>query len=155
MPERINALDGPGGSVETELQRLYSGTVIDHLLNPRNVGQFEKPDGWARLTSPCGDRIQICLRVKDDRISDARFMSDGCAATIACASAATEMARGRRVSEALLVTQDDIIERLDGLPESEVHCSVLAASTLRAAAKDYLALRREPWKKPYRRIEPL
>ncbi len=136
------------------LKRLYSARVIDHILNPRNVGQFERADGFGRATRPCGDTIQFCLRVSQRRITDVKFMTDGCGPAVACGSATTELIKGKSVSEAFEITQDDILEGLDGLPESEVHCSLLAANALRHALLDYLSMQREPWKKAYRKIEP-
>ena len=141
-------------SVMEDMRRTYSEKAIDHFLNPRNVGEFEQAEGYAKVTGPCGDTMQICLKVKDDMITEARFMTDGCGASIACGSATTGLVGGKSIKEALEITQDDILDSLDGLPESEVHCSLLAANTLKQAVKDYLSLRREPWKKAYRTIEP-
>ena len=81
-------------------------------------------------------------------------MTDGCGTSIASGSTATELIKGKSIAEALEVTQDDILNSLDGLPESEAHCALLAANTLKQALRDYLSLRREPWKKAYRSIEP-
>ena len=134
---------------------VYSEKVVDHALNPRNVGVIQYPDGYGRATIQCGDTLQICLRVKDNIITDAKFVTNGCGPTIACGSITSELIKGKSVSEALEITEEDIIGNLDGLPESEVHCSHLAASTLRQAIRDYLLLKREPWKKNFRIFEPL
>jgi nitrogen fixation NifU-like protein len=136
------------------MRRVYSAEVIDHFQNPRNVGEIPNADGYARITGPCGDTIQICLRVKDDTITEARFMTNGCGASIACASTTTELASGKSISGAMEITSEDILRHLNGLPESELHCSELAADALRTAIRDYLSIRREPWKKSYRSIEP-
>ena len=132
----------------------FSQTAIDHCLKPRNVGEFEYADGFGRASRVCGDTLQLSLRVREGRIVDVRFMTDGCGPTIACGSATTELVKGKTVAEALAITEDDILDALDGLPESEVHCATLAATTLRQAIRDYLSLQREPWKRNYRKIEP-
>lgn len=140
-------------SVMEDMRKTYSEKVIDHFLNPRNLGELEDADGFGKVTGPCGDTMQICLRVKDGKITDATFMTDGCGTTIACGSMTTELAKGKVVTEALKITQDDILNNLDGLPESDIHCSLLAANTLKEALRDYLSLRKEPWKRVYRRVE--
>jgi len=140
-------------SVMEDMRKTYSEKVIDHFLNPRNLGELEDADGFGKVTGPSGDTMQICLRVKDGKITDATFMTDGCGITIACGSMTTELAKGKVVTEALRITQDDILNNLDGLPESDIHCSLLAANTLKEALRDYVSLRKEPWKRVYRRVE--
>jgi nitrogen fixation NifU-like protein len=147
-------LTKPGDSVAKALASIYSETVVSHILKPRNLGELEKADGFARVTGPCGDTMQFCLKARSGQIIDLKFMTDGCAAAVACGSATTELIRGKTVTEALGVTHTDILNTLDGLPDAEVHCSLLAANTLQAALADHLALQRQPWKKAYRRIEP-
>lgn len=133
---------------------ILSDKVLHHALNPRNMGEMPRPDGYARVAGPCGDIIQFCLRVTRNRITDVRFMTTGCAPSVACGSMTSELVIGKTVSQALEVTQDDILENLGGLPESEVHCARLAAMTLAQALRDHLSIRREPWKKAYRTVEP-
>lgn len=137
-----------------EMRRIYSEKVVDHALNPRNLGEFKDADGFGMVTGPCGDAIQICLKVKDSRITDAALMIDGCAATLACGSMTIELIKGKTIADAFRITQDDILSSLDGLPESNTHCALLAANTLKKALQDYLSIQKEPWKKSYRRIEP-
>jgi len=137
--------------VQEEMRKLYSKTVIDHAMNPRNVGNTEAADGYASVTGPCGDTMDIWLKVKDDTIVKATFMTDGCGTTIAAGSMITELAKGKSISQALRTSQEDVLSALDGLPEESEHCALLAANTLRAAAKDYLTLKNEPWKRAYRR----
>jgi len=139
--------------VMEDMRRTYSEKVIDHFLNPRNLGEFEDADGFGRVTGPCGDTMQICLKAKDGKITDVRFTTDGCGTTIACGSMTTEMIKGKAITEALRITSEDILNSLGGLPEPNIHCSLLAANTLKEALRDYLSLQREPWKKAYRRIE--
>lgn len=140
-------------SVMEDMRKTYSEKVIDHFLNPRNLGELEDADGLGKITGPCGDTMQICLRVKDGRITEATFMTDGCGTTIACGSMTTELAKGKAVTEALKITQEDILKSLDGLPEDDIHCSLLAADTLREALRDYTFLQKEPWKRAYRRVK--
>ena len=132
----------------------FSQVAVDHCLNPRNVGEYEQPDGCGLASRPCGDTLQFCLRVREGRIVDARFMTNGCAPTVACGSITTELVKGKIIAEALAITEDDILNALEGLPESEVHCAALAAATLRQSIRDYLSLQREPWKRRYRKTDP-
>lgn len=129
----------------------YSETVVDHALNPRNTGGIPDPDGFAKITGPCGDTMAIWLRVKDGIIEQATFWTDGCGTTIAAGSMVTELAKGRSVADALKITQDTVLQALGGLPEESAHCALLAANTMREAVRDYLSMRNEPWKRAYRR----
>jgi nitrogen fixation NifU-like protein len=137
--------------VRDEMRKVYSETVIDHAMNPRNVGNMNAADGYASITGPCSDTMDIWLNVKDDTIVKATFMTDGCGTTIAAGSMITELAKGKSVSQALRTGQEDVLSALDGLPEESKHCALLAANTLKAAAKDYLAVKKEPWKRNYRK----
>lgn len=144
-------VDGPEPSVVTALRGIYTDTVVDHVLNPRNVGSMPDADGLGRVTTPEGDSVRVWLRVKDDRVADASFWTDSCAATLASVSMATELVRGRTFAEALGIGQQDVLDALGGLPEGNVHCALLAVTALREAVKDCLAVKREPWKRNYRR----
>jgi len=137
--------------VMEDMRRTYSEKVIDHAMNPRNVGSMPDAEGFASVTGPCGDTMEIWLRVKADRVVDATFWTDGCGTTIAAGSMITELAKGKAVGEALKITQQDVLNASGGLPEESVHCALLAANTLKGAIKDYLAFRKEPWKRAYRR----
>jgi len=141
-------------SIIKDMREIYSEKVVDHFLNPRNMGEFEEADGFGKIAGHCGDTIQICLRIKDGRIADATFMTDGCGATVACCSITTELVKGSAVTEALRISPDDILNSLDGLPDSNAHCALLASNTLKKALEDYRSLQKEPWKKGYRKIEP-
>jgi len=136
--------------MKAEMRKLYSETAIDHSMNPRNVGDIEDADGFAKVTGPCGDTMQIWLKVKDNTISEARFLTDGCGTTIAAGSMVTEMARGKKVAQVQKISQQDVLSALGGLPEESEHCALLAANTLKEAVKDYLNLKKEPWKRAYR-----
>jgi len=129
-----------------DARRIYSETVIDHFLHPRNVGDIKDADGFGEVIGPCGDTMYIYLRIDGTRIADAKFMTDGCGTTIACGSVVTDMARGKEIKEASKIRQIHVLEALGGLPESDIHCSVLAADTLRAAIKNYLLSQRSKGK---------
>jgi nitrogen fixation NifU-like protein len=125
-----------------DTRRVYSETVIDHFLHPRNAGGLKNADGFARIKGPCGDTMYIYLRMDGTRIADVKFMTDGCGTTIACGSVVTEMVNGKEIKEASRIRHTHVLEALGGLPETDAHCAVLAASTLRAAIKDYLMTQR-------------
>lgn len=117
---------------------LYSEKVFDHFRNPRNVGTIENADGVGEVGNPvCGDIMKIYLKIDDDVITDVKFETFGCGSAIASSSMATEMIKGRPLSEALTVTNKAVTEALDGLPPHKLHCSVLAEEAIRAAVKDY------------------
>jgi nitrogen fixation NifU-like protein len=139
-----------GGNVD-RMGGTYSQTVIDYIREPRNVGSIANADGHAMITGPCGDTMSIWLRVRDGIITQASFWTDGCGTTIAAGSMATELAKGKRVSQALGISQLDVLDALGGLPEDSVHCALLAANTLKEAVRDYMAFRNEPWKRDYRK----
>ena len=137
-----------------ELRESFSKKTVDHILKPRNVGEFRAADGIGRASIPCGDSMQICLRIGQDRILEAQFMTDGCGPVIACGSVVTELVKGKTINEAMALSEDDIMTSLDGLPDAEGHCAMLAVSALKQALIDYLAVRRELWKRTYRQIGP-
>jgi len=135
--------------IKAEMRKVYSETTIDHAMNPRNLGDMEDADGFARVTGPCGDTMAIWLKVKNGTIAEANFLTDGCGTSIASGSMATEMAKGKAVAQAQRISQQGVLSALGGLPEESKHCALLAANTLRAAIRDYLAMKKEPWKKTY------
>ncbi|MFZ3051324.1 MAG: Fe-S cluster assembly scaffold protein NifU [Methanothrix sp.] len=116
----------------------YSETVMDHFMNPRNVGVIENPDGYGKVGNPvCGDLMEIFIKIKDDRIDDIKFRTFGCGSAIAVSSMVTEMAKGKTLDEAIKITRNDVAEELGGLPPQKMHCSNLGADALHAAIKDY------------------
>lgn len=118
--------------------KLYNDKVMDHFMNPRNVGDFENPDGTGTYGSPvCGDMMQVQIKVEDDIIKDAKFKTFGCGSAIASSSVATEMIIGKSINEALEITNKTIIDELGGLPPVKVHCSVLADHAIKSAIYDY------------------
>jgi len=136
--------------IKAEMKEVYSETTIDHAMNPRNVGNLKDADGFAKVTGPCGDTMEIWLKVRNDTVSDASFMTDGCGTTIASGSMVTEMARGRNIVEIQRISQQAVLNALSGLPEESEHCALLAANTLKEAVKDYLTTKKEPWKRAYK-----
>jgi len=140
--------------IREEMRKVYSETAIDHAMDPRNVGDMENADGFAKVTGPCGDTMEVWLKVRDDIITEATFMTDGCGTSIASGSMVTEMAKEKSIIEARKISQQDILSALDGLPEESQHCALLAANTLKAAIRDYLAMKKEPWKRAYRQSHP-
>ncbi len=118
---------------------VYSEKVLEHFRNPRNVGEFEKPDGVGVEGNPvCGDLMEIQIIVEDGRIKDARFKTFGCGSAIATSSMVTEMAKGKTLEEALEITRESVAGELDGLPPQKMHCSNLAADALHKAIRDYM-----------------
>ncbi len=137
--------------VMAQMREVYTETVIDHAFNPRNAGSIPQADGHGSDDGGCGDTLQVWLKVNNDRIVNATFWTDGCGAIVACGSIATELARGKSVSQLMTMTQDEILTALGGLPDDQLHCADRAATTIRKAAADYLKSRREPWQRAYRR----
>jgi nitrogen fixation protein NifU and related proteins len=126
-----------------EAKETYSPEVVERWLRPRNWGAIEKPDGFSKITGPCGDTMQITLKVDSDRVTEVRYITDGCATTIASGSMATELAQTKTLDEALDINEDTILEALGGLPWESEHCALLAASVLRAAIRDYRKSKKE------------
>ncbi len=122
----------------------YSEKVIDHFMNPRNVGIIEDADGVGRTGNPvCGDLMEMSVKIEDNVIRDIKFRTFGCGAAIATSSMATELIKDKTIDEALEITNRAIAEALDGLPPIKMHCSVLAAEALRATLADYYRRRGE------------
>ncbi len=124
--------------VDAEARKVYSEKVIACANYPENIGRINEPDGVARIQGLCGDSMEIYLVVSDERVIDARFITDGCGATLACGSVATKLAKGKSIAEILEISPARIIKELDGLPEERLHCAILSVSTLHKALADYL-----------------
>ena len=117
---------------------LYSEKVMDHFTKPRNVGEIPDADGIGEVgNAKCGDIMKIYLKINGDVIEDVKFETFGCASAIASSSMATEMIKGKSLSEALEVTNRQVVDALDGLPPHKLHCSVLAEEAIKSAVKDY------------------
>jgi len=130
-------------SIMEDARSIYSEKVIELWLNPRNCGKVRNADGFAKIKGPCGDTMQISFKVKDGRLSKIKFMTDGCASSIAAGSMATELAKAQDIEDAMKISQQMILDALDGLPEESVHCALLASNTLKEAIKDYLNSKKE------------
>lgn len=118
---------------------MYSEKVMDHFMNPRNVGEIENPDGVGEVgNAKCGDIMRISLKVENDVIVDVKFKTFGCGAAIATSSMATELIKGKTINEALAITNKAVADALDGLPPVKMHCSVLAEEAIRKAIEDYI-----------------
>ena len=116
----------------------YSEKVMDHFMNPRNVGEIEDASGVGTVgNAKCGDIMKVYLKIEDGIIKDAKFKTFGCGAAVATSSMATEMVKGKSIQEAMEVTNKAVMEALDGLPPVKVHCSLLAEEAIHAALWDY------------------
>ena len=117
---------------------LYSDKVMDHFLQPRNLGVIEDADGVGEVgNAKCGDIMKMYLKIDDYIITDVKFETFGCASAIASSSMATELIKGQRVEDAMKLTNKAVAEALDGLPAYKMHCSVLAEEAIQAALEDY------------------
>ena len=117
---------------------LYTETVMDHLMHPRNVGSIENADGVGEVgNAKCGDIMKMYLKIRDNVIEEVKFETFGCGSAIASSSVATEMIKGKTIEEALAVTNKQVVDALGGLPAYKLHCSVLAEEAIKSAVKDY------------------
>ena len=117
---------------------LYTETVMDHFMHPRNVGEIENADGVGQVgNAKCGDIMKMYLKIKGNKIDDVKFETFGCGSAIASSSIATEMIKGKTIDEALAVTNRQVVDALGGLPAHKLHCSVLAEESIKSAIKDY------------------
>jgi nitrogen fixation NifU-like protein len=136
--------------IENEMRGVYSETAIDYAMNPRNIGDIEDADGHVSLTGPCGDTMDIWIKVCDGIITNASFVTDGCGSSIAAGSMVTELAKNKTTYEALRISQQDVLDALGGLPGESQHCALLAVNALKKSLKDYLVTRNENGKRAYR-----
>ena len=120
-------------------QTLYNETVMDHFMNPRNMGEINEPDGIGEVgASACGDIVKLTIKVEDGKITDARFKTFGCGSAIAASSMATELIKGKTLAEVKNFSNQEIVNALGGLPPVKIHCSVLMEAALQAALDDYI-----------------
>jgi nitrogen fixation NifU-like protein len=151
MPDDFDkAVEEIQAAIIEEARKVYSEKVIERWLHPEYLGEIENPQGYGKVTGPCGDTVTIFLRIINDKIIDARFTTDGCATTVAAGCMACELSIGKSLRQAYGITKDVILEQLDGLPEESTHCAVLASDTLKEALTDSLASKNEPWKRLYK-----
>ena len=123
--------------LETAMKEAYSEKLLDHGRNPRNLGDLEESNAFGIVIGPCGDTMAIWLRVEDDKIAEISFTTDGCVTSLAAGSMITEMAKGKTLIDAQQLSQQDILDALDGLPQESEHCALLAVNTLREAITNY------------------
>lgn len=116
----------------------YNPIVMDHFNHPRNTGEMDNPDGVGEAQNPvCGDTMRLFIKVEMERIADAKSLTFGCGAAIASASITTEIIKGKKIEEALMISDQAIAEALGGLPPTKIHCSILAEKAIQAAVLDY------------------
>ena len=123
--------------IQEKERKKYSKKVLEEFNNPHNVGILKDPNGVAKITGPCGDTVEIYLKVENGTINQVSFMTDGCGATIACGSMITKMVKGRKITEVSNITEEDLTKALDGLPEDNEHCAKLLVNTMKVAVLDY------------------
>ncbi len=116
---------------------MYNKKVMDHFMNPRNVGEIENADGIGEAGNPHGDYMKIFLKIRDDRIEDVKFKTFGCAAAIASSSMATELIKGKTLNEAWELTNEAVAEALEGLPPGKLECSVVSREAIHNAINDH------------------
>lgn len=138
-------------SVKEKLREIYSPTVVDHVLNPRNMESLQRANGVAGVRTPGGEIMRIWLWVDNGRITNASFWTNGCAATIASGSMAAELSKGKTIKEALDISEESIASALGGLPDGNMHCANLAAKAVKAAISNYLTEGKDSWKQLYRK----
>jgi len=122
----------------SEMEKTYSKTAIDYMMNPRNLGHIPVSDVHAFVSGVCGDKMEMWLKVKDEKIEGASFCTTGCGATVACGGMVTDLAKGKTLGEALTIGADIIVKNLGGLPDDHIHCAGLASLTLKKAIITYI-----------------
>ncbi|HOO90482.1 MAG TPA: iron-sulfur cluster assembly scaffold protein [Syntrophales bacterium] len=130
------------GMVREKAVELYSETLIEHGVNPSNYGPIKDPDGYAKITGPCGDTVEMYLRVQNGTVEDATFNTDGCMFSIAACSAAAELARGKTLAGCIGVNQSAILKHLEKMPADHEHCALLAAMTIQKAVRQCIEERK-------------
>lgn len=123
--------------LQESMLKSFSENLKNEVLNPRNIGKIDNSDGYVSVTGVCGDTVEMCLNITDGRISDIKFITDGCGFTIACSSYVTRTARGRTIEDALLIKPEDIDKYFGGLPKDHKHCAKLSVLTLEAVIENY------------------
>jgi nitrogen fixation NifU-like protein len=137
--------------IRNHLREIYSETTISHVLQPCNTREIPDADGFGACRSGCGENMKIWIKVRNDKVWNIGFWTDGCAATIACGSMATELVQDKTLVQAMKVRASNIANALQDLPKGNLHCAELAAETLQAALKNCLVTQQQPWKKFYRK----
>ena len=138
-----SAIDTVQVSGTEDTRKIHSEKVIEKWMRTAHMGEMEESHGYGKVRGPCGDTIKIFLKIHDEKITDATFVTDGCAATIAAGSMACELVIGKNIKDALTINQELILENLGGLPQERIHCALLASNTLKEALTDYLTYMNE------------
>lgn len=128
-------------AIMEEMRRDYSKKVIELFLNPKNLGRIEGAEGHGRITGSCGDTMEIFLKIRDNSIGDAKFITDGCGPSLVCGSTVTELAKGQHIRDAFKISSEKVLDEIGGLPEADQHCARLAADTLHEAIFQYLKIK--------------
>ena len=123
--------------IENE-KKAYSKQIIEHFTQPKNIGRMNDPDGSAIAKGQCGDAMEMYLTIKDEKISEILFFTDGCGISVACGSVTTELAKGQTIKDVLRISPADVIDKLHDFLGSNIHCAILAVTTLHKALSDYL-----------------
>ena len=121
-----------------ELERFFSKMAIEHMIRPRNNKSLTDTNGHARVTGPCGDTVEMWVKVEDSVVKEATFITNGCRPVLACSSMTTTLAKGKTVAEAVNMSQQDILDAFNGFPEETQHCALLAVKTLKEALGRYI-----------------
>lgn len=137
---------------QEDLQESYSKIAYEHATHPRNAGQMDDADASGKIKGSCGDSMAVWIKVVDGVITNATFVTDGCHTSQAAGSMTTEMAKGKKLDEAMNISQQDVLDALDGLPESSVHCALLSTNTLKEAIINYRLLQSLPDRPNYQKI---
>ena len=124
--------------LDADAEKTFSKKVLEEYKNPQNVGRMQEPDGVGIITGPCGDTMEFFIKVNKSKIIDIKYMTDGCGATIACGSMTTKLAKGKTLNIVSKITNNDLINALDGLPDENLHCAKLSIDTLQKAIDNYL-----------------
>ena len=127
-------------AILAEARKTYSPKVVELFLRPMNLGVVKDPNGFGVLRGIGGDTMKIYLKISREKVEEAKFITDGCGATVACGSAVTEMAKGKKLEEVLGISPRALLDELGGLPRTHLHCSILAVNTLQSALANYLLL---------------
>ena len=135
--EMADNIDEIAKSLQEAVLEGYSQKLKDEFFDPKNIGQIENPDSHVHITGACGDTVEMSLAIKDGRIRDIKFMTDGCGATIVCASYVTRTVKGKSIEEALRIKPEDVDKYFEGLPDESKHCAKLAIDTLKASLNKY------------------
>lgn len=138
------AMEEMQAAIIDDARKTYSEKVIQRWINPRQMGEIRDPEAYGKVTGSCGDTVKIFMKIHKGRIIDTRFLTDGCMPSIAAGCMACELAIGRTLEEASIITKELILEQLGGLPEESEHCAGLASSALQAALTNYLDSKDDP-----------